>query len=69
MKLKKRIRKLEADIAQLKKVVQNDSITLTDQSDPKRKVVMSFRANAFLTEKITTTITENSDTITKDQSN
>lgn len=67
MNQKKRIKKLEADIVQLKKVVQNNSITLTDASNPKVQVKISLNSNVFLTEKITTS--EKSDIITRDQSN
>lgn len=68
MKLKTKIKLLKARTKELENIVKKDSIVLTDQCDPNVKVVISLRNGVFLTEKITTKITEHQDIITKDQS-
>lgn len=64
MKLKKKIKLLEAEIKQLKTVVAKDSITLTDEYNQEVKVIISLKDGVFLTEKITTST--KTDIITKD---
>lgn len=57
MKLKKRITNLENEIKELKGIIQKDSITLTDPTNPKQTVVTSFRSGVLSTDKITTETT------------
>ncbi|MFH6945096.1 hypothetical protein [Flavobacterium sp. FlaQc-50] len=57
MKLKKRIKVLETEISELKKQVQNSSITITYGCNPNLKAVISLNDGAFTIQKITTTST------------
>ena len=65
MKKKKRIEELEAQVLELKKQ-QTKSITLVDESNPNCKVVLSLKDGEFLVQKVTTTTTETSEIILKD---
>ena len=67
MKLKKRIKILETEISELKKQVQNNSVTITDSCNPNLKAIISLNDGAFTIEKITTTTTKSTpQTILKD---
>lgn len=63
MKSKKKIKKLEAKIASLEKIVQKGSLTLTDVNNPNVKVVVSLKDGIYSADKITitpsTSISEN----------
>lgn len=56
MKLKKKIKQLEAEIEALKKVVKSNSITLADQSNPNKAVVLSYVDGVFATQEVTTEV-------------
>lgn len=62
--MKKKIKQLEAEIEALKKVVKSDSITLTDQSNPNKSVVLSYVDGVFATQEVTTEIVVTVDNIT-----
>ena len=64
MKLKKKIKQLKAEIKALKKVVKSDSITLTDQSNPKKSVVLSYVDGVLATQEVTTEVVVTVDNIT-----
>lgn len=64
MKLKKKIKQLKAEIEALKKVVKSDSITLTDQSNPKKAVVLSYVDGVFATKEVTTEVVVTVENIT-----
>lgn len=54
MKSKKKIKQLKAEIKALKQVVKSDSITLTDQSNPNKSVVLSYVDGNFAIQEVTT---------------
>lgn len=64
MKLKKKIKQLEAEIKAFRKVVKSDSITLTDQSNPNKAVVLSYVDGVFATQEVTTEVVVTVDNIT-----
>ncbi|MCV9934560.1 hypothetical protein OIU80_19945 [Flavobacterium sp. LS1R47] len=57
MKLKKRIKDLEIEISELKKQVQNSSVTITDSCNPNSKVIISLNDGVFMIGKTTLTLT------------
>jgi len=67
MKQKKRIKALEKEILELKKIIKKDSVMLTDESNPNQAVVISFKNGVFSTDKITTEITTETENITNEQ--
>jgi hypothetical protein len=62
--MKKKIKQLEAEIEALKKVVKSDSITLTDQSNPNKSVVISYVNGVFSTQEVTTEVVVTIENIT-----
>lgn len=64
MKLKKKIKQLEAEIKALKKVVKSDAITLTDQSNPNKSVVLSYVDGVFAIQEVTTEVVVTVENIT-----
>ncbi|MEM0575156.1 hypothetical protein [Flavobacterium polysaccharolyticum] len=64
MKLKKKIKQLKAEIKALKKVVKSDSITLSDQSNPNKAVVLSYVDGVLATQEVTTEVVVTVDNIT-----
>ena len=55
MKLKKRIKALEAQISELKKQVQSGSVTITDSCNPELKAFISLNNGEFKIEKVSST--------------
>ncbi|MEO6176764.1 MAG: hypothetical protein ABIP27_16555 [Flavobacterium circumlabens] len=66
MNQKRRIKELEFELRELKKVVKKDVIILTDQSNPKITAEISMRNGVLLVEKVTTEVNRTSETILKD---
>ena len=64
MKLKKKIKKLKAEIKALKQVVKSDSITMTDQSNPNKAVVLSYVNGVFATQEVATEVVVSVENIT-----
>jgi hypothetical protein len=56
MKLKKKLKKLEIEISELRKQVQTDKIIFTDCSNPNLIAVISLKNGVFLIEKNTRAI-------------
>lgn len=67
MKARKKIKLLKAEIKALKEVVKSDSITLTDQSNLNKSVVLSYVNGVFATQEITTEVIVSTDPITLSQ--
>lgn len=67
MKPKKRIKVLKAEIAELKKQLKTDSITLVDSNNPNCKVTLSVKDGDFTIQKVTTETKENIEEILKDK--
>lgn len=63
MKLKKRIKKLEAQVSELKKQVQSNCLVITDSENPHLNAVISLKAGDFKIEKITTQTNQTSEPI------
>jgi hypothetical protein len=64
MKYKKKIKQLQAEIEALKKVVKSDSITLTDQNNPNKVVVISYVDGVFATQEFTREVVVSVENIT-----
>jgi len=54
--MKNKIKQLEYEIEALKKVVKSDSITLTDQRNPNKTLVISYVDGVFTTKEVTTEV-------------
>jgi len=59
-----KIEQLQAEIEALKKVVESNSITLTDKSNPKKSVVISYVDGVFATQEVTTEVVVTVENIT-----
>ena len=66
MNQKERIKELERELKELKNVVKNDRIILTDPFNTNVQLVISIADCVVKVEKITTTNTEVSELIIKD---
>jgi len=62
--MKKKIKQLEAEVEALKQVVKSNSITLTDQSNPKKYVVISYVDGIFSMKEVTTEVVVTVENIT-----
>lgn len=67
MKTRKKIKQLKAEIKALKEVVKSDSITLTDQSNLNKSVVLSYMDGVFATKEVTTEVLSSIEPITLNQ--
>lgn len=67
MKLKKKIKLLQAEIRELQKQIEKSSVSIVDSSNSNLRAVISFKDGTFLIEKIATTETgQTLETIFKD---